>query len=210
MRSAPPRSDTRAPHSSVLLGGAVSAFAGTTDNTFLTHYSTMSSIQQNWGLGSLGRQDTNKTVANLFGFQANLTGYQNVDVAAADQPQLNLTGVAAGVASPERWVPVTLPNTSAVGAGGGPVFTAGLTSNVTLANFAPMNLTAMGLADPARASMAAASASGASSMGSATASGSGIAAAASSSSTSGATRGVAVGGGVVALLLLATGAVSTL
>jgi Phosphoesterase family len=45
----------------VLLGGAVPAkLRGTTDSTYYTHYSSMSTIQANWGLGSLGRGDTNK------------------------------------------------------------------------------------------------------------------------------------------------------
>jgi hypothetical protein len=43
----------------VLLGGAVPAsLHGTTDSTYYTHYSAMSSVQANWGLGSLGRGDT--------------------------------------------------------------------------------------------------------------------------------------------------------
>lgn len=43
------------------LGGAVpEELKGTEDNTFYTHYSTISSVEANWGLGSLGRGDTNK------------------------------------------------------------------------------------------------------------------------------------------------------
>ena len=45
----------------VLLGGAVpAALRGTTDSTFYTHYSSLSTVQANWALGSLGRFDTNK------------------------------------------------------------------------------------------------------------------------------------------------------
>jgi Phosphoesterase family len=45
----------------VLLGGAVpSELRGTTDSTYYTHYSSMSTVQANWGLDSLGRGDTNK------------------------------------------------------------------------------------------------------------------------------------------------------
>jgi hypothetical protein len=96
--------------STVLLGGAVSAYKGTTDNNFYTHYSGMSSVQNNWGLGSLGRQDTNMTVAQVFQFQANMTGYRNV--APTEDPLTNLTGVFPGVCNPAMWVPVTAPNVS--------------------------------------------------------------------------------------------------
>jgi Phosphoesterase family len=48
---------------SVLLGGAIPRQArGTVDETFYTHYSTLSTVEANWGLGSLGRGDTNKYV----------------------------------------------------------------------------------------------------------------------------------------------------
>lgn len=44
-----------------LLGGAIQRpLRGTTDSTFYTHYSALSTVQANWGLGSLGRFDTNK------------------------------------------------------------------------------------------------------------------------------------------------------
>jgi phospholipase C len=46
---------------SVLLGGAVPRhLRGTVDSTYYTHYSAMSTVQANWRLGSLGRNDTNK------------------------------------------------------------------------------------------------------------------------------------------------------
>jgi len=45
----------------VLLGGAIPhELRGTTDSTFYTHYSALSTVQANWDLGSLGRFDTNK------------------------------------------------------------------------------------------------------------------------------------------------------
>ena len=47
----------------VLLGGAVpEELRGTVDTTYYTHYSSMSSVQANWGLGSLGRGDTDPCV----------------------------------------------------------------------------------------------------------------------------------------------------
>ena len=48
----------------LLLGGAVPKSAwGTTDSTYYTHYSLLSTVEANWGLGSLGRGDTNKYVS---------------------------------------------------------------------------------------------------------------------------------------------------
>jgi hypothetical protein len=48
----------------LLLGGAVPQSArGTTDSTYYTHYSLLSTVEANWGLGSLGRGDTNKYVS---------------------------------------------------------------------------------------------------------------------------------------------------
>ena len=45
----------------LLLGGAVPESArGTVDSTYYTHYSSLSTVEANWGLGSLGRGDTNK------------------------------------------------------------------------------------------------------------------------------------------------------
>ncbi|KAJ7301465.1 hypothetical protein DFH08DRAFT_724253, partial [Mycena albidolilacea] len=43
---------------SVLLGDTVPLkLRGTTDNTLYTHYSSLSTVQANWGLKSLGRGD---------------------------------------------------------------------------------------------------------------------------------------------------------
>ena len=47
----------------VLLGGEgviPKNLTGTKDSTYYTHYSPLSTVQANWGLGSLGRGDTNK------------------------------------------------------------------------------------------------------------------------------------------------------
>ena len=45
----------------VLLGGAIpDGSRGTVDSTYYTHYSSLSTVEANWGLGSLGRGDTNK------------------------------------------------------------------------------------------------------------------------------------------------------
>ncbi|KAH9170097.1 hypothetical protein EDB89DRAFT_2230878 [Lactarius sanguifluus] len=111
----------------LLLGGAVPESArGTVDSTYYTHYSSLSTVEANLGLGSLGRGDTNKTLSNVYSFVANATGYTNLDVA--------------------YYVPITAPNTSAIGAGGGPVFVAsGVDTSFTAASApAPVNLTAQG------------------------------------------------------------------
>lgn len=48
---------------SLLLGGAVPEnVRGTLDSTYYTHYSSLSNVEANWGLGSLGRGDTNKYI----------------------------------------------------------------------------------------------------------------------------------------------------
>ena len=50
----------------LVLGGGVPAhLRNTTDDTFYMHYSALSTVQANWGLKSLGRQDTNKYVLLL-------------------------------------------------------------------------------------------------------------------------------------------------
>lgn len=66
---------------SILLGGAVpDELKGTTDDTFYTHYSVISSLSANWGLPSLGRWDCG---ANLLRMVADKVGYTNwkVDLA---------------------------------------------------------------------------------------------------------------------------------
>lgn len=120
-------------------GGALpSELKGTTDDTFYTHYSSLSTVQANWGLGSLGRQDTNKTMSNVFSFVADASGYSNKDVPEAEQPLLNLTEIYAGPLSmyfyllfaavanksvdAEIYIPFWAPDTSVEGAGGGAVF----------------------------------------------------------------------------------------
>ena len=45
----------------LLLGGVIpESSRGTVDSTYYTHYSCLSTVEANWGLGSLGRGDTNK------------------------------------------------------------------------------------------------------------------------------------------------------
>lgn len=117
---------------SILLGGVIpAAMKNTTDPTFYTHYSTLSTVENNWDLGNLGRQDTNKTVANVFEIVANITSYQNNNLTGSSTslPQLNITGTIPGPLNPDYYVPYLAPNTNGTGGGSGPTFVA---SNVNM------------------------------------------------------------------------------
>ena len=60
---------------SLLLGGALpTTQRGTTDDTFYTHYSILSTLENNWALPNLGRYDVG---ANVFDLVAKQTGYRN-------------------------------------------------------------------------------------------------------------------------------------
>jgi len=137
---------------SVLLGGAVpESMRGTTDFTFYTHYSALSTVEANWALGSLGRGDTNKTLSNVYSLVASVTGYENLNLTGGAIPLTNASGTTPGPLNPGLYVPFVAPNTTAVGAGGGSVFMApGINTNLTTANApAPVNLTALGQLVPA-------------------------------------------------------------
>ncbi|KAI6026875.1 hypothetical protein PISMIDRAFT_689508 [Pisolithus microcarpus 441] len=106
---------------SVLLGGAVPKnLKGTIDDTYYTHYSSLSTVQNNWKLDNLGQQDCNKTVANVFQFVADVTGYKNNCLKnGTDLPLTNITGMIPGPLNPTYPAPWPAPNTCCVGAGGG-------------------------------------------------------------------------------------------
>ncbi|KIJ37534.1 hypothetical protein M422DRAFT_69257 [Sphaerobolus stellatus SS14] len=147
---------------SVLLGGAVpETLRGTEDSTYYTHYSSLSSVQANWGLGSLGRGDTNKTMANVYDFIASQVGYENANVAGDAIPLTNLTGIFPGALNPVAYIPFAAPDLNAVGAGGGAVFKgAGLNTNITVDSLPkPVNLTATNQTVPAAGTAAATSSS---------------------------------------------------
>ena len=137
---------------SLLLGNGVPAnLRNTTDDTYYTHYSAISTVEANWGLPSLGRQDTNKTVSNVFSFVADAAGYTNLNVTGDAIPLTNLTGVFPGPLNANAFVPFTAPNMSAVGAGGQGVFVAPTlnTSLTPAVAGAPVNLTALNETVPA-------------------------------------------------------------
>ncbi|KAI1431559.1 phosphoesterase family-domain-containing protein [Xylaria sp. CBS 124048] len=105
---------------SLLLGNAVpKSLQGSTDDTFYTHYSILSTMENNWGLPNLGRYDVG---ANVFQFVADVTGYENHD------PQ-NVATVNNSVSYPGplnrnhtiQMSTYPAPNVKLVGAGGKPV-----------------------------------------------------------------------------------------
>ena len=154
---------------SVLLGDAVPpSLRGTVDDTFYTHYSCISTIQANWGLYHLGRNDVNANWSNVFAFVANKTGYQNVAVTDAQIPFFNVTTSGYFFKSPG---PIPALNVNATGAGG-----KGILPSLKGAN-------ASAIPPPASSGSATATASG-----SASASGSGTAAASPSGSKSAAVQ----------------------
>ncbi|CAO3683047.1 unnamed protein product [Rhizopus stolonifer] len=83
---------------SLLLGAVPKKLKGTIDNTFYTHFSTLSTVEHNWDLGNLGRQDTNKTVSNVFDFAAKKLHYKNIHIKEQDIPWMNntITGFMTG------------------------------------------------------------------------------------------------------------------
>jgi len=98
---------------SILLGGAVpSNLKGTTDDTFYTHYSILSTLENNWDLPNLGRYDVG---ANVFKLVADQTGYNNepYDVSTVD-----LSTSYSGFLNNRSYAPIPPPNLQLVGAGG--------------------------------------------------------------------------------------------
>ncbi|KAL1948429.1 hypothetical protein VTO73DRAFT_12504 [Trametes versicolor] len=133
-------------------GGVPAALRGKTDSTFYTHYSALSSVEANWGLGALGRGDTNATLNNVFEFVANASNWTNNGITGDSPaiPLLNLTGTIPGPLNVALYQPFTAPNTSGISPGGGPVFVApGVNSTLTATALpAPVNLTAQGKPNP--------------------------------------------------------------
>ncbi|KAF8933761.1 acid phosphatase [Dissophora ornata] len=74
----------------LLMGDVIKGdLKNTTDDTFYSHYSLLSTVESNWDLGNLGRNDVNPTLSNVFNFVAAATGYKNVNV--TNPPLLNTT-----------------------------------------------------------------------------------------------------------------------
>ncbi len=101
---------------SLLLGGVVPGeLKGTKDDTVYTHYSILSTLQNNWGLPNLGRYDVG---ANVFDLVAKKTGYTNhvpSDIASANN-SLSYGGFLNS--DPALYKPIPPPNLQLIGAGG--------------------------------------------------------------------------------------------
>jgi acid phosphatase len=101
---------------SLLLGGAVpKKLKGTKDNTLYTHYSILSTLENNWDLPNLGRYDVG---ANVFDLVASKTGYQNH--APGNLAALNNSLSYGGFLNddPKKYLPLPAPNLQLTGAGG--------------------------------------------------------------------------------------------
>jgi hypothetical protein len=130
---------------SILLGGVLPTSShGTTDDTYLTHYSILSTIRENWSLKNLGRGDVNATMSNVYGAVAQALGYNNVQVDPSTY-QLNLTGVAPGPFSSTLYTNFTYPPN----ANNNTLIKSGLANMTQAEAFSnTMNLTAMGAKNP--------------------------------------------------------------
>ncbi|KAK3941705.1 putative acid phosphatase [Diplogelasinospora grovesii] len=102
----------------LLLGSAIpDNLKGTTDDTFYTHYSILSTVQHNWELPHLGRYDVG---ANIFKFVADLSGYPfNKDPENANRVDNSVS--YPGFMNHEKWAPIPPPNAKLIGAGGLPI-----------------------------------------------------------------------------------------
>lgn len=71
----------------LLLGGIIeNSHLNTSDNTYYTHYSELSTVENNWNLHNLGRNDTNNNGnANVFQVLAQKSGYSNIFVDTTNQ-----------------------------------------------------------------------------------------------------------------------------
>ncbi|APA12319.1 hypothetical protein sscle_09g070890 [Sclerotinia sclerotiorum 1980 UF-70] len=100
---------------SVLLGGAVPVDKrGTVDTTVYSHYSILSTLENNWGLPNLGRYDVG---ANVFSLCASKTNYTNINL---NMSILNNSLSYPGFLNndPAKFAPVPVPNLKLIGAGG--------------------------------------------------------------------------------------------
>jgi hypothetical protein len=105
---------------SLLLGSAIPpALKGTTDDTYYTHYSILSTVENNWELPNLGRYDVG---ANVFKFVADESGYtKNKKPANADAVNNSISYAGALNQDPTKYMSVPPPNFRLIGAGGLPL-----------------------------------------------------------------------------------------
>ncbi|KAH9061785.1 hypothetical protein EDB83DRAFT_2520210 [Lactarius deliciosus] len=101
----------------LLLEGAVPESAhSTVDSTYYTHSPSLSTVEANSGLGSLDRGDTNKTSRTSTPSSPTRQATRPSTSPPADIPMTNITGTIPGPLNMQYYVPITAPNTSAVGA----------------------------------------------------------------------------------------------
>ena len=101
---------------SLLLGGAIPANKkGTTDDTVYTHYSILSTLENNWELPNLGRYDVG---ANVFQVVADQTGYTNHAPSNVASVNNSLSYGGFLNSDPAKYLPIPAPNLQLVGAGG--------------------------------------------------------------------------------------------
>ncbi|KAH8811579.1 phosphoesterase family-domain-containing protein [Xylogone sp. PMI_703] len=101
---------------SILLGGAVPPeLKNTFDDTFYTHYSILSTLENNWSLPNLGRYDVG---ANVFEFVAHKTGYVNRTPPSVWGVNNSLSYAGFLNNNANKYAPIPPPNLRLVGAGG--------------------------------------------------------------------------------------------
>jgi acid phosphatase len=101
---------------SILLGGAVpDSLRGTKDSTFYTHYSILSTLENNWDLPNLGRYDVG---ANVFELVANQAGYTNHPPANMATINNSLSYGGFLNSDSKAYKPIPPPNLRLIGAGG--------------------------------------------------------------------------------------------
>ncbi|KAF8306372.1 hypothetical protein DL93DRAFT_2179632 [Clavulina sp. PMI_390] len=126
----------------LLLGSAVPKnLHGTVDSTIYSHYSTISTVEGNWGLNNLGRGDVNATLGNVFDFVAKKIGFKNNQIANSSQPLNNAYGIFNGPFNPSQWIPFTAPTQNVSRFGGHTLVKKGLDFSITKENQTPLNLT---------------------------------------------------------------------
>jgi hypothetical protein len=103
----------------LLLGNVIpKELRGTTDSTFYSHYSLLSTVESNWKLPNLGRGDVNTTMNNVFNWVAQKTGFKNTP--ASKVYLQNGEGDECGPLNDEQWQNYPAPDKSVIGPGGLP------------------------------------------------------------------------------------------
>jgi len=104
----------------ILLGSAIpDDKKGTVDDTFYTHYSILSSIEDNWVLPHLGRYDVG---ANVFDFmKAHGAGFKNKEPPNAASVNNSVSYPGALHDEADKRIPFPPPNAKLTGVGGLPI-----------------------------------------------------------------------------------------